>query len=350
MIGAVQYAAANATIQAGIGRLLQEDIWERLLAASGLAEILSILSETSYRETMLEEPGRVKEVERLLRSYLADRFRLPLPFLGGRVYHLLDWLWRPFEIDNLIIVLRGLHNNVSGSRIRSSLVSLGRGSELPWREMTNSQSISDLIDNVDRSFHGSLYARALENAYNEYQRQQAVFVLEVALYLAYYRRLHRMLERLQGRDRKDAERFVGTAIDSRNLLAAFRYGPETILSYTLPRQTRVNSAVMQRAATDAPVAELVRSVWGRELSGLSRIEGRSPREAVVELELIFQRHLYSMVRDSIAGYWYPFHLGMILSYEVLLQSEVDDLITIIEGTMNGWSAEHIRSRGIRWAQ
>jgi vacuolar-type H+-ATPase subunit C/Vma6 len=264
-----------------------------------------------------------------------------------------DWLWRPFELDNLIMVLRGVHNEMPASRIRSSLIPLGPACYLDWHVLSNSKSVSEVIDRLGDFFHGRFYARALKNAQSQYQRRQTVFFLEVALYIAYYRRLNQLLERLHGPDRKDGERFVGAMIDSQNVLWAYRYriffrfGPETVLSYTLPRGgRRVDATVIQRIATGAPLTELVGGLWNGELRGLRRIEDRPPREALVELEVVFRRHLYDLARNALTGY--PFRLGMILAYGILLRAEVDDLIAVMEGLANGLSADRISSCLIRF--
>lgn len=353
MIGTIRYSAANAAVHEGIGRLLPEQVWMRLLAAKSLEEILSILSGTAYRESVLEGPENLDEVERRIRASLAGRLRAAMPFVSGHVRELLDWLWRPLELDNLIIILRALHSRVGAARIRSSLVPLGSASELDWQQLPNAKSVADLVDRMQDSYHGELYGRALDQARQEYERQRTVFVLEVALYRLYYRKLSDIIERLWGRDRKEAKRFVGAIIDSRNLLWVYRYrvffrfGPETILSYTLPCGEWVDASLIQRAASGAPPAELVKTIWRDGLPDLNFIQNQSQRQTIVELETFFRRYFYDLAHKTLQSYPH-FHLGTILAYLILLESEVDDLVSIIEGKANDWSGERIRSCLIRW--
>jgi V/A-type H+/Na+-transporting ATPase subunit B len=136
-------------------------------------------------------------------------------------------------------------------------------------------------------------------------------------------------------------------IDFRNLLWAYRYriffkmAPETILSYTVPEGGCVNVRVIQRVATGAPPLEIVRELWGDALPGMERIEDIPARDAVVELEIIFRRYLYREATEMLTGY--PLHLGTALAYILLLEAEVDDLIALMEGRINGWSVNRIRS-------
>jgi V/A-type H+-transporting ATPase subunit C len=196
------------------------------------------------------------------------------------------------------------------------------------------------------TFYGEQYARALEPAMERYGREGELFVLEVALDLAYYRRLLRLLDSLAGRDRRDAGRFVGTLIDGHNLLWAFRYrvyfdlSPEEILNYTLQRRLRVDAAMVREIALGASLPEATRAVWNDRLPDLERLEELPPAEALPELELIVRRYLYTLAQRALEGY--PFHLGTILAYTVLLESDVQDLIAIAEGKAANWSAEQIR--------
>lgn len=348
MIDAVRYSAAHANVRGAIGRLLPDSVWHRLLSASTLEDILSVLSTTAYSDAVLEQPASLEQIERQFRSYLARHLRSPLFFVRGRPHQLLDWLWRRLELDDLTIVLRGLHNHVPSPQIRSSLLALGPASDLDWQALSTSGFVSNLIERLRGSLYGRFYARALDNAYGQYERQQTVFVLEVSVYLAYYRRLRTLLNGLRGRDRKYAGQFVSLMIDSRNLMWAFRYRvffgfrPETILSYTLPRGGRVDATVIRRIADGAGLTEIVESVWGPQLPGLERLRELSLRDGVVELELILRRYLYSLACGALTGY--PLRLGTLLAYVVLLEAEVDDLVTVSEGKANEWSTDSICSR------
>ncbi len=347
MLGLFQYSAANAAVQAGLGRLLESGAWNRLLAGKDLEDMISILSGTAYRDAVVEAPDDIEAVERRLRCSLADRIRLPMPFLRGAARRLVDRLWRRIEIDNLIIILRAHHRREPVHRVDESLLDLGPASRLDWDELRNAQSVAGVIERVGNASAGLEYRRSLQNAFHEYRRRSAVYLLEISLYITYYRKLCQSLRRLWGRDGQAARRLVGTMIDFRNLLWAYRYriffnmAPETILSYTVPEGGCVNVRVIQRVATGAPPLEIVRELWGDTLPGIERIEDIPVRDAVVELEIIFRRYLYREAREMLTGY--PLHLGTALAYIVLLEAEVDDLIALMEGRINGWSVNRIRS-------
>lgn len=340
-----RYAAANARARSGVANLVPPVIWAELLSAPTLSALVQQLSGTAYRDVLAYPAGEILDpgrVESALWQYLVRAYRAPLSFLRGGPRALVDGLWRRFEVDNLKTILRTVGRNVAPARVRASLIPLGSASDLPWEDLTNANSVSVVIDHLEATGYG----HALEQALERYRREKLLFVLEVALDLFYTRQLVRILNGLSGRDRSEAERFVGTMVDSQNLLWAYRYrvhfdlSPEEILNYTLGRGLRVDAAVVRDIATGAPVHEVVTAIWNRRLPDVDRLANRSDAEALSELELIFWRYLYARARDTLQGY--SLHLGAVLAYETLLESEVHDLVVLAEGTAAGWPPERIQ--------
>ncbi|MEZ4657033.1 MAG: V-type ATPase subunit [Caldilineaceae bacterium] len=213
--------------------------------------------------------------------------------------------------------------------------------------MAAARAIPDLIERLRKTWYGTV----LQNALEQYRQRQSVFVLEVALELAYYRRLRDLIAQLHGRDRREAEQFIGFWIDAQNLLWAYRYriyarlSPEEILNYTLHRNLRVNAEVVRAVALGAPLLETVEALWPRLMPAVQSLADLSERDALPRLELLLWRHLYALATQTRAGA--ALHLGAVLAYEVLLESEVRDLVTIVEGKTANRSAAQLQPYLIR---
>ncbi len=155
------------------------------------------------------------------------------------------------------------------------------------------------------------------------------------------------MDALFGRDRKEAIRFVGTRIDVENLLWAARYrvyfdlSAEEILNYTVRRAPRADASVLRRVAMGVPPAAVAADLWP-EAVDTAALTGRPPEETLPALELALLRHLYRQGRETL--HRYPFHLGTVLAYLVLLESEGRDLIAAVEGQAAGWPSGRIRSQ------
>lgn len=347
LTAAVKYAAAVAWVRADLGKLLSPEDWRRMIDAAGCKEVCAALSATAYQAAVSNREKSIEDVEKQLRGLQIRRLRQPLAFVRGRAFQLLDCLWRLFEVDNLIALLRGVHHGVAPMHIQDKLVDLGTGSLLDWPSLVNANSVRRVCERLRRSPAGRFYAGALSPALKQYERRHQVFVVEVALLLAYFRRLRRVIDGMRGSDRRAAERFAGTLIDRRNMLWVYRYRiyfrfrPETILSYSLPRGRRLNRHLLHEAAMGAPLDSIVKKVWGSALSDLTSIKDRSEREALLALEMILDRRRYTEASRLMIGY--PHHLGVLLAWTVLLQTELKDLITVMEGVDNGWRPPQIRS-------
>jgi len=340
-----RYAAVYAKVHTRFSQLLSPGTWEDLLSASDLPEFIRRLEGTPYRAVVdleSDEGVDLAHLERSLRGHSAQAVRSLLRFMPPGPRDLLAWRWRRFELDNLKTVLRAVKRQVDPERARATLVPLGEASAIPWEVLLEARSVSAVVDRLTDTFYG----RALEPALDRYHREDRLFVLEVRLDLVYFRRLLEKIEGLGGQDRKEAERFLGIMIDSQNVLWAFRYreyyglSPEEILNYSLHRGVKVDVSTIRRVAQGASLLAVMQDVWDGILSGLDRLEGLSDEEALVHAEGIFDRFMFKQARQVRTGY--AMHLGIVLGYDVMLETEVGDLVTIAEGKAGGWSAQQIR--------
>lgn len=345
----VRYAAVYAKVHARLSELLSASAWDELLMAADLAEFVQRLAGTSYHDVVefaRQEAGdgvvEVVSLERALRGHLARAFLRPLTFVPAKPRNLLMWRWRHFEMDNLKTVLRAVDRDIAPDRARATLVPLGAVSELAWNDLVEVDSIPAVVESLAGTFYGS----ALEPALDRYRREESLLILEVRLDLAYFRRLLEMIRDLGGRDREEAERFLGTMVDSRSVLWAFRYrvyyelSPEEILNYSLHRGVRVDVSTIRAIAQGATVLEVLRHIWDGDLPNLDRLQNLSEEEALEEAEDIFSLYLFDQAQ-RVRGQ-YAMHLGVVLGYETLLETEIYDLISIAEGKAAKWSANEIR--------
>jgi vacuolar-type H+-ATPase subunit C/Vma6 len=345
LLQAARYSAANARVHALLSYLIPAELWAGLIDAPDLETVVSLLRDTWHGPALpapsAAEPD-VVQVERALAGHGVAAARLPLAQLQGDAYELLDWFWRRFELDNLKTVLRAVHHGSPPDPVRGALVALGPAATLPWADLAAVGSVPLLVERLAATWYG----RVLRLALDQYSRQGSAFPLEVALDLAYYAGLLERIHRLGGASREDAVRFLGGWVDAQNLLWAFRFrlyaqlSPEEILNYTLQRRLRVDADVVRAIALGAPLLDVVRSVWRERLAGLDTLADVPELEALPRLELLFQRHFYGLAQR--ARLHFPLRLASVLAYEFLLDSELRDLVVVIEGKSFGWPGDRIR--------
>jgi vacuolar-type H+-ATPase subunit C/Vma6 len=346
IMGAAQYAAATALVRGRLSRLLPQPVWSRLLSAGDADEFVRQLMDTAYAETLQDvsaEPAQTGPVESRLRQYLARGLRAPLRFLPASTRELLDWRWRHLELDNIKMILRGVDRGASAERILSTLVPLGPDSDVVWSNLAQAVSVAAVVEQL----RGTFYGRALRPALDRYAEEHRLFALEVRLDLEYHRRLLELIERLGGQDRRAAERFLGFMIDSQNVIWALRYriyyhlSPEEILNFTLVRGVRVRPALMQEIAVGADPVDVLEDVWDGKLGDLEDLRRLSHEQVLARAESLFNRYVYRQAIKTLQGF--PLSFGIVLAYHALLELEVYDLVTVLEATAVGYSADEIRT-------
>jgi hypothetical protein len=115
--------------------------------------------------------------------------------------------------------------------------------------------------------------------------------------------------------------------------------PEEILNYTLHRAFATGLDTVRRVALGAPLEGEVRRL------GFTLSSDLSETEALTELELLAERERYRQAALVINR---PlFHLGGVLAYLSLLESQVRDLMVIAEGKRVGLTSNDIARRLLR---
>jgi V/A-type H+-transporting ATPase subunit C len=313
--------------------MVPAELWSRLVDADSYQDLAELLRNSPYGENLAAADPSV--VERNLRAHQAAAARALTTSLQGRSREVLAWYSRRFEIENLKAVIRAIHFDLDRDRTAVILLELPAPT-LPWRTLVEMGSVSSLVDRLSPTTYG----RPLAQARDRYQQENAPFFLEVALDLFYFRRLVRLIGELRGRDRIQGKRFLGRWIAVQNLLWAFRYrdhggmSPEEIVNYTLHRAFGADIDMVRRIALGSPLAA---EAAGLGLDLPHDVEGY---EGLHYLERLAARELRGLAEATLAR---PiFHLGGVLAFLFLLESEISDLTALIEGKLTARSSAELR--------
>lgn len=348
-LDAIQYAASNARMRGLRTRLISDNVWQQLLATEGVGGAVDILLQSDYHEEVYEygRGGTLETIERRLTGRAAQNCRRVMALTSGPVRNLFFVWWQHFELENLKTIFRSIEQHVAPEVTKSLLIPLGEYTTLPWDSLMQEQSISSLVERLN----GTHYINPLRNAFAAYQRENSLFPLEIALDVRYYRDISSAVRKLQGEERLDAQRIFGTRLDILNILWAFRhrifYGlsAEEIVNYTLWRTFRTDTSLVREIALGANPSDILRRVWGNAIN-LDLIESAgNDFQMMPKLELTLERFWRSLAVNEMGGY--PFKLGSILGYLVLEESEIHDLVTLLEGKGMGWTPERIRQNLLR---
>ncbi len=271
--GVADYAAISARVRAKYAELLTPQDIVRLSEAPDFLSLFTLLKSTAYGpylEGLKDKDINPRRVIIQIKRKLADAYNSVIQMAPVQTRPLLKQLYRYYEISNLKAILRAIvtvstwnTETALWDRVRDVLFPMGSTSVLPAQAMVESGSVATAIDLL----HGTPYEDTLSFAMKRYSSEQNLFPIEVALDLAYWRRLWSEAQKLTGQDREHSVRIIGSLLDMNNLMWAIRYrvyhklSEEEIINYTLPFGYRVKDADIRAIAAGADAASVVNRIF-----------------------------------------------------------------------------------------
>jgi len=350
MAGVSDYAAISARVRAMYAELLTPQDMVRLSEAPDFSSLFNVLKSTSYGpylDGLKDKDINPKRVITQLKRKLSDAFYSVIQMSPVQTRPLVKQLYRYYEIGNLKAVLRGIvtvsawgTETTLWDRVRDVLFPLGSASVLPAQAMIESGSVATAVDLLQ----GTPYEEALSFAMKRYSAEQNLFPIEVALDLAYWRRLWSETKKLTGADREHGVKIIGALLDMNNLMWAIRYkvyhklSEEEIVNYTLPFGYRVQDSDIRAIAAGADIASVVTRVF----PGITDVNAllENPQTGLPKLEVLLKHQVLKQCLAAFVGS--PFHIGIPLAFLVIHDLEVQDLIVLIEAKSSNLSEDEYR--------
>jgi V/A-type H+-transporting ATPase subunit C len=329
--GVSGYAAISARVRAMYSSLLSAQDFSRLNEAPDFPSLIGQLKQTAYSpylESLKDKDLTPRKVDLQIKGRLADSYYSVIHIAPEQTRSLLKQLYRNFEVGNLKAVLRGIVTDPTWDRIREVLFPLGTMTVLPAQAMVEAGSIGSAVELLKNT----VYDETLSFAMKRYSTEQNLFPLEVALDLFYWRQLWQEAKRLQGLDRDQALRIIGSLMDMNNLMWVIRYrvyhnlSEEELINYTLPFGFHVHDEDIRAIAAGVDIASVVERVYPAVTDvGVLLAE---PRSGLPQLEIKLKRHVMKQCLAAFSGN--PFHIGIPLAFLILSDLEIQDLTVLIE--------------------
>jgi len=329
--GVTAYSLVNATVRALYAKMIEPRTWDALIHAQDLNALLSVLSKTGY-DPYLQVKSQAMTPRRAayqIRWRLAKTYTKIIRLTPEPGQALLLQLWRLYEVNNLKATLRGIETGASWDRVLYLLSPMDKHTTLSLSDMESMVRSGNIRRALNYIAHTPYYD-TLIHALERYHVENNLFPLEVALDLAYRRELWKSINNLSGPDHEQAQRIVGTGLDTDNLLWAIRYriyhklSKQEIINYTLPYGYRVQDEDIRMIADGNPIAPIIQRLYP-DIRVKSDFEDSND---LSKLETALQRHLIKTCRKAFSGY--PFHIGTPTAYLWLNEYEIKDLTMLIE--------------------
>lgn len=315
-----RYAAGNARARALLARLLGRSGLESLYTYPSETALLDALKRTLYADALAG--GERADLQLAARLVAVGRALLAwLPETEGAF--LREYLLR-HEIENLKILIRGVHAQAAWERIAPYIVPLAELATIDPRELARATDLPDLVARLA----GSRYGVAANSAQHRLE-SAGPFALEVALELDHYERLWAATATLRPGDANLARQLLGVLYDILNLgwVAHYRdvwtLSPEEILNYTLRQGRWVTLDIRRRLAEDRAGG------WQHALAATPYAELAAAVEAhgFDAATAAFWRFFGQQIQNTLSGY--PFHIAVPLGVLMMQEIEIRDLRVLL---------------------
>lgn len=206
----------NARLRGQHSRLLVTKDYEELLSLSDIEAFIRWLESSPYgRDWQLARARAqgLEAVELALEMNFAQTASKMIQMSEGRVRWLVELLLRRWDLQNIIAVIRGLHQGAGREEIRRGLWPAGKLSSVKLDELASQKDVAAVADIL--AIWKDSFARPLTQGMADYLMNRDLQKLEMGLRRYYYDWMLREL-RGWGRDRALLRRLVREEIDLGN--------------------------------------------------------------------------------------------------------------------------------------
>ena len=221
---AADFAYGNTRLRARKAELLGAEEYESLLGRD-LDGVLELLADTAYRaeiEAALAVTNGKHALHVALGRHLARTLGELRAFYEGRSRELVDLLLSRFDLHNLLALLRGRVRGQAPEQVLANVVPLGALGGAAAQEIARQQELARAVDLlVSWRLPDAAGARALADAWPEYERTEDLAALEHALVARRARRLDEAL-RAAGASADSLRELVAREHDAVNVLVVLR--------------------------------------------------------------------------------------------------------------------------------
>ncbi len=167
--------------------LITSDQYNRLLNME-LSEFIRFIGESGYHEevhTLLHSYPEIELIEQALTKNLAKTYRNILSIAPGGLHDLAERYFTRYDIENVMLILRGCQFQIPADKIRAVLIPAGILDPIKLDQLLALRSVTEIISHLSSwTGHDILSSRIS----GEYKRGTFAS-LENDLYIAYYSNL-----------------------------------------------------------------------------------------------------------------------------------------------------------------
>lgn len=334
------YGFLNAKVRAMRSRLLLSSQYKALANANEYRDFLQLLSQYGYG-SLVEEAGYhdPDRLELALQSEELRRIRLIHEKSRRPVSDILNQILERYEAERLKWVLRLWFQKRGEQNLFLQQPVLY---PLPINEILDAPT----LDGVLLLLAEHPFYQVLINARSEFEVKQTLFPFELAIDREQIRRFLESVKKMNSRDQRICRELTGIEIDLRNLswIERFRHyyqlSAAEILTRLLPGGNRLGPDQLRKIVSGVnPIS--IFATWDKDIA-IPVQDAQESKFLLQNLELFLAHVLLRRARRAFADF--PFSIGAIMGYSLLLRIEMMNLRTLIQAKVYKINVDEVQSR------
>lgn len=337
--GVIKNSAINAKVHAKLRGTLKKEDYEKLVTMRSVPEAAEYLKnntryEKIFRGINIENIHR-GQLESLLHTFVALDLQSFFAFSGTSAKFFLSLFGIKDETAKLKIMLRRLKASGTAEPALGEISAVGFSDGVDFTALANAKDFDSFAAMLSDTIYGKVFSGFIGQP-----ERQSLFEIENALDL-FYRNLtfSYMNKYLSKEERRLAERTLGTETDIENIMLIVRakkyYGKraEMIYPYLVSSGYRLKKDDIRRMAEAETEEKLLEALSGTCYAKLFE-DGTEEAERKISA--------YSLSLHGSSFRKNPYSIEAILYFMKLKQTEIKNIIMIIEGIRYGMEPDKIK--------
>ena len=322
-------------------RLTQHDI-DTLLNSRSLAEIAVYLkTNTRYASALANVDERIThrgQLETELNRMLFKQFETLCSYELSVGEHLADFVLYRMELKQYLVFLQYLDSGHPQEYLFTLPYFFEKHTDVDLMGLSELRTFPEFLEHIKKSiFYDALKTLSYDGNRFDYALAENLMYSKL-----YDTAIASCKKHYSGSAQQELLDLLGTEIELHNVMAAYRLkkyynaSPEAVMPMIYPYHSRISRRVM-KDIVNAETAEDVLDIFLK----------RTPYRREINLELIKRHHIDNVFRElryKRAHHYMHFSTNpsvVLLSYMTLTETELTEIITIIEGVRYGLTPERI---------
>lgn len=346
MNNTVRYASVNTKIRSIESKFLKDEDFLNLLHKKNIPEVALYLKRETHYGNILhdinENDIHRRQLETLIRKDHAEEIKRISHYFYDSYRKFFRYVFIKREVEELKDILRGIENGRNEELNRESFAHIGRFSKVNVDVLLSSISVSDFIKNLK----GTIYYRYLQ-ALEDKKDEKNLFLGEMILDLAYFNIFYKLMDEINNRDRKVVDKLQGTNVDLLNIewiyrgLMYYNLHPEVLFNYTIPHGYELSISDIKELCYIRDMGEFQNRILKSKYNFL--FDNENTKDIFMERRSL--RYQYFMIKRLRSRH--EMNISEALAFDVLLEYEIRDIVTVIECIRYGIPDDEARKFLIR---